>query len=430
MTPIIVLITSIVLLIVSVTRLKVHPIPALLISGLVLGLASGGSVHSVTQSLLNGFGDTLKWIGLIIFFGTLLGEILSATGGSDLIADSIIKLFGIKYLPYSMAAIGFIIGIPVFMDVAYLTLLPTLVVLSKKSNHSILTLGLSLSMSLTVAHALIPPTPGPLAVAAILGIEVGQIIPLNITIALIAIGCGLLGIRLISAKGASFVTSDTKPKAMNDLRGIRKVLPFAAILIPLLLMSIGTIFNADNGIVEFIKNPVWALMIGLVFVLPLLRKDNFTQKLNNHFQNAGAKSAIVILITGTGGAFGQVIKDTQIVESLISDAPNLAALGILVPFFLGLLFTTVTGSITVSLITTASIVAPMVTNGTMDPSYTTAAICAGSLGVIHVNSSFFWLFKEVHHLSTTKVLKSFSLLSLLVSLSAGLAVFILSLILG
>ncbi|MGS0524439.1 GntT/GntP/DsdX family permease [Zobellia nedashkovskayae] len=132
MTSLLFLLLCIVLLIVAVTVFKVHPIPALLISGLILGLTTGSSVELVTDSLLSGFGNTLKWIGLIILFGTLLGEILAQTGGADVIANTIINLFGTKYLPLSMAVIGFLIGIPVFMDVAYLTLLPTIFVLSKK----------------------------------------------------------------------------------------------------------------------------------------------------------------------------------------------------------------------------------------------------------------------------------------------------------
>lgn len=125
MTAFLVLIFCIVLLIVAVTVFKIHPIPALLISGLILGLATGNSVQMVTESLLNGFGNTLKWIGLVILFGTLLGEILAETGGADVIAESIIKFFGINRLPLGMAVIGFLVGIPVFMDVAYLTLYKT-----------------------------------------------------------------------------------------------------------------------------------------------------------------------------------------------------------------------------------------------------------------------------------------------------------------
>ena len=428
MTSLLILLFCIVLLIVAVTIFKVHPIPALLISGLILGLATGGSVEGVTESLLTGFGSTLKWIGLIILFGTLLGEILAETGGADVIADSIINLFGIKYLPLSMALIGFLIGIPVFMDVAYLTLLPTILVLSRKSGHSVLVLGLSLAMSLTVAHALIPPTPGPLALAAILQIDIGNMIPINVMVALAAIAGGLVWLKLNKknlniAPPVSEISDVISEK--KRLEGYKRVLPFAALLVPLALMSIGTISSSDNPIISFIKNPVWALMIGVGFALPLLNTKNFSSTLNEYFQTSGAKSAIVILITGTGGAFGQVIKDTEIVSSLFSDAGNLSAMGIVVPFLLSLLFTTVTGSITVSLITSASIVAPLISNGTLDPELTAAAIGAGSLGIIHVNSSFFWLFKEVHDFSVSKLLKSFSLLTAIVSLSAGIMVMLL-----
>ena len=426
MTGLAVLIGCIVLLIVAITVLKVHPIPALLIAGLILGLASGSSVEVVTESLLSGFGNTLKWIGLVILFGTLLGEILAVTGGADVIADSVIKVFGIKRLPMAMAVIGFLVGIPVFVDVAYLTLLPTVIALSRKSGHSVLVLGLSLASSLTVAHALIPPTPGPLAVAAILETDIGGMIPVNITVGLFAVIGGLVWIKINKKNFEIPLPKEVLPDAKEkvSIQGFKRVLPFVALLIPLVLMGVGNLFSGDNPVIAFIKNPVWALLIGVVFALPLLERKDFSKKLNDFFQTAGAKSATVILITGTGGAFGQVIKDTEIVNSLLPEAGSLAAFGIILPFLLSFMFTTVTGSITVSLITTASIMAPMVTNGTLPPEFTAAAIGAGSLGIIHVNSSFFWLFKEVHELGTSKLLKTFSVLTGIVALSGGLIVFL------
>jgi len=416
-----------VLLIVAITVLKVHPIPALLISGLILGLGAGGSVEMVTESLLSGFGNTLKWIGLVILFGTLLGEILAVTGGADVIADSVIKVFGIRRLPLAMAVIGFLVGIPVFVDVAYLTLLPTVIALSKKSGHSVLVLGLSLASSLTVAHALIPPTPGPLAVAAILETDIGGMIPVNVIVGLFAVIGGLIWIKFNKKSLAIPLPKEVVQKDGEKLsiKGFKRTLPFVALLIPLVLMGLGNLFSGEHPVISFVKNPVWALLIGVVFALPLLSRKDFLKNLNDYFQTAGAKSATVILITGTGGAFGQVIKDTEIVNSLLPETGGFAAFGIILPFLLSLMFTTVTGSITVSLITTASIMAPMVTNGSLPPELTAAAIGAGSLGIIHVNSSFFWLFKEVHDLSTPKVLKSFSVLSGAVALAGGLMVLLL-----
>ena len=431
MTSLFILISCIILLIVGVTIFKVHPIPSLLIAGLILGLATGNSVEIVTESLLSGFGNTLKWIGLVILFGTLLGEILAETGGADVIAESIIKLFGINRLPLGMAVIGFLVGIPVFMDVAYLTLLPTMVALSKRSGQSILVLGLSLAMSLTVAHALIPPTPGPLAVAALLEINIGDMIPFNVLVALVAVIGGLTWIKLnskrLNMQSSKSIERDAEIIDKKELVGYKRILPFASLLVPLVLMSVGNMFPVDNPLVDFIKNPVWALMIGVCFALPLIGTVNFSSRLNSYFQSAGAKCAIVILITGTGGAFGQVIKDTEIVNSLFSDVDmsSLSVLGVIIPFLLSFLFTTVTGSITVSLITTASIAAPLVTGGVLNPELTAAAIGAGSLGIIHVNSSFFWLFKEVHDISVTRLLRSFSVLSGVVAISGGMLVLIL-----
>ena len=139
MSSILILLLSIVFLIVLVSAFKIHPILVLLFAGLLVGILNGSSINDVTESILSGFGGTLKWIGLIIFFGTLLGEILDKSGGADLIATKILSFVGPKYLPFGVAIIGFLIGIPVFMDVAYLTLLPTLLILSKslKGYHHI-----------------------------------------------------------------------------------------------------------------------------------------------------------------------------------------------------------------------------------------------------------------------------------------------------
>jgi len=424
MTGFALLIFCIVLLIVGISVLKVHPIPALLISGLILGLGAGSSVEVVTESLLSGFGNTLKWIGLVILFGTLLGEILAVTGGADIIADRVIKIFGIRRLPLAMAVIGFLVGIPVFVDVAYLTLLPTVVALSRKSGHSVLVLGLSLASSLTVAHALIPPTPGPLAVAAILETDIGGMIPVNIAVGICAVIGGLIWIKFNTKNLVILLPKEVAHEQGTQLsiQGFKRLLPFVALLMPLVLMGIGNVFSEESSIISFVKNPVWALLIGIVCALPLLSRKDFAKNLNAYFQTAGAKSATVILITGTGGAFGQVIKDTALVNALLPEADGMAAFGIILPFLLSFMFTTVTGSITVSLITTASIMAPMVTSGSLPPELTAAAIGAGSLGIIHVNSSFFWLFKEVHQCTTPKVLKSFSVMSAVVALTGGLIV--------
>ena len=421
MIDLLILLACIIFLVLAITVLKVHPIPALLITGLILGLSIGGSASEVTESILSGFGNTLKWIGLVILFGTLIGEILAATGGADAIADSIIKLFGIKRVPLSMAVIGFLVGIPVFVDVAYLTLLPTIIALSRRSGHSILVLGLALSMSLTAAHGLIPPTPGPLAVAAILEVNIGEIIPLNILVAIMVICGGLLWIKLNQKKlGLEKIPDQDKySSTAPQLKGIYRILPFAALLMPLVLMSLGNFFPSENNVLALAGNPVWALMVGVIISLPLLKRQHFSKDLYRFMQSAAAKSAIVILITGTGGSFGQVIKDSLIIENLFSGAGDLAALGIILPFVLSLLFTSITGSITVSVITTASILAPLTAAGTLDPALTAAAIGAGSLGIIHVNASYFWLFKELHDLSVSRLLKTLSVLSGVMVLSGG-----------
>ncbi len=424
MESIFLLLLTIVLLILGVSWLKINPIFLLLFAGLFLGLTSGMDVKETSNSLFSGFGNTLKWIGLVIFLGTLLGEILAESGGANVIANTIISVFGKENLVYSMAFIGLLVGIPVFMDVAYLTLLPTIVALSKKTGKSALFLGLSLALSLTVSHALIPPTPGPVAVSSMFNIELGSIIPTNFLVALAAVIPGTWLINRWSKREASTeiaIKRDSYEEPLTNT-GYKKLLPFAALLAPILLMSTGAFINSDQGLLQFIQNPVWALFMGLGVSLFLLKREGFSSKLNELCGQAASKSAMVILITGAGGAFGQIIKDTEIVNNTLPQIGELNGFYLLLPFLLAMLLTTLTGSITVSLLTTASIVTPLISKAEIPPQLITAAICAGSLGVIHVNSSFFWLFKELHQVSVTKVLKTFSVLSFIYSILAGLTV--------
>lgn len=261
-----------------------------------------------------------------------------------------------------------------------------------------------------------------------LNTEVGNIIPLNIVAAITAIFIGVAFILLFRSKlQHPVIEGNPKEETTTDcISGYKRALPFLALISPLTLMGIGSFLSDDYQVVAFIKSPLWALLIGILFTLPLLPKPNRLKQVNSQFSVAMKKSAAVILITGCGGAFGQVIKDTNIVTQLISNPSQIASLGILLALLLSFLFTTVTGSITVSLITTASIMAPLVSEGALSPEITAAAIGAGSLGIIHVNSSFFWLFKETHQLTAKKVLRSFSLATLTMALGSGLVIYFIS----
>ena len=163
------IIVVLIVLVFSISKLKIHPFIVLILAGISLGLLVGLDGPKTIEVLLEGFGSTMKWIASVIILGAFIGEVLNETGGAVRIAEKILKWVGQKRLPWAMGITGYIVSIPVFVDVAYILFQPIIESLSKKSKIPLLVVGLSLAAGLTVSHTLMPPTPGPLAVDSILG---------------------------------------------------------------------------------------------------------------------------------------------------------------------------------------------------------------------------------------------------------------------
>ncbi len=192
MTDLWLLLVVVVLLIVSISRWNVHPFLALLVFGLLYGIASGIAPAESVGLLMEGFANTLKWIAVIMIFGAMIGEIANETGGAERIAHATLRVAGEKRLPAAMGVTGYVISIPVFVDVAYIMMQSVTEALAVRSERGILVVGLSLVAGLTATHALMPPTPGPLAVAGILDAQLGRIILINFFVALSAMTGGVL----------------------------------------------------------------------------------------------------------------------------------------------------------------------------------------------------------------------------------------------
>jgi GntP family gluconate:H+ symporter len=431
----------IVLLVLAISRWKVHPFIALIVSGLLAGVSTGMSPVMVVESLLNGFGDTLKWIGVVIVFGTVIGEMLHETGGSQQIAGAIIRAMGPKRLPLAMGLTGYIVAIPVFVDVAYIMLQPVIESLAAQGKRKVLVIGLSLTAGLTATHALLPPTPGPLAAAGILEADIGKVILLNLLVAFFVTGGGLLWStfyckrvylpydRVLEERLRR--TSTPEEKARSKPGTLLSLLP---ILLPLILIAMRSVAGSEEGgffsrFIEFAGSPVIALLLGVMIALLLYRKKEGGKivRLNRTIENSIIKAAAVIMITGAGGGFGAVLKNSDIVSTLPGMIESSGIPGMLLPFLLAAALTTSTGSLTVSMVTTASIMAPILGSMDISPELTVALTGAGSLCVIHTNSSFFWLLGKLHQVTPTILLRTLTLQSLIMGLSGllGIAVLLL-----
>lgn len=423
-----ILIVVLLLLVLAVSRWNVHPFIALLMAAISLGLCLGmGGVRSV-EVLLDGFSNTLKWIAVVVILGAFIGEVLRETGGALRIANATLKWLGEKRIPWAMGLTGYLVSIPVFVDVAYIVLQPVTEALSVRSKKPILVVGLSLAAGLTVSHTLLPPTPGPLAVASLLEANVGRMLLINGFVGLLAMGGGILwAIKYCQKFRIPYddklqMAQKSEPESARTEKTHSWVLwDLLPILIPILLMGLGAFLSEENGslineVISFLSIPMVAVAVGCgIAFLQYIRSDQKTSS-NILMEQAIVKSALVIMITGAGGAFGYIIRESGIQNGLADFFATLPYLGFLLPFLIGAVLTTATGSITVSLIGTASIVGPMAGSMPFSPEMMAALIGCGSFCVFHANSSFFWLLNRLHHVPVNILYRTFTLQSLIMGL--------------
>lgn len=435
-----ILFATVVLLLLSIGRWGVHPFLALLGFGLLFGISSGlGPVESV-DLLMEGFAKTLQWIGVIMVLGAMIGEIANETGGAERIARSTLKLSGEKRLPHAMGLTGYIISIPVFVDVAYIMMQTVTEALAARSKQNILVVGLSLTAGLTATHALMPPTPGPLAVAGILEGQLGRIILINFFVALSAMAGGLAWAMFYCSKVEldydreirERYASSTADDGSSAAQAGSTLLSLLPIFVPLILIAISSFIGQDQTaawatLLRFLGTPFVALSIGVMLALLQYGSDFSMGRVAKVAERSIEKAALVIMITGAGGAFGHVIKNSGVTETISAYAAGAGGVGFLFPFLLASVFTTATGSLTVSMITTASIVSPLMPALGISPEMTAALIGSGAFCVFHINSSFFWLLNRLHKAPPPVLLKTFTMQSLCMGLGGLAAVMVMRL---
>ena len=436
------LLISVILIILLTAKLKLHPFIALFLVALFYGLFAGMPLKEIVNSINQGFGDTLGKIGLLIVLGVIIGSFLENSGGAYAMAEKVLKIIGRKRVPAAMGIIGYIVSIPVFADSGFLLLSPLNKSLSKKAKISLAGSAVALALGLTVTHTLVPPTPGPIAASGILNADLGLVILWGLLISSLALVVGLL----FAIKYASKTYIDPNPETTEaEIEAKLKDAPGALkssvpIIVPILLIILKSIVNAFgknlNGalfdFVSFIGEPVIALLIGmfLSFLLP--------KKLNKEMLSTSgwvgqslAGAASIILITGAGGIFGRVLQNSGIADVIGKTLADVH-LSIWLPFILAAAIKTAQGSSTVSLITTASIMMPMMSTlgfaGEMEKAMVVIAIGAGSMVFSHANDSFFWVVTQLSGMDVKLGYRLFSFGTFIVGTSAAAFLFIFYLI--
>jgi gluconate:H+ symporter, GntP family len=410
---IILLILAVVWIIISTTKLKLHPFLALLFATIGFGLFSGMPLNDLIESINGGFGNTIGYIGIVIVAGCIIGTFLEESGGAYTMAEKILKLVGQKNVPLVMSIIGYFISIPVFADSAFVILTPLNKALTKRAGITFAATTMALAFGLMVTHCFVPPTPGPIAAAGILNADLGLVILFGLIVSALALVAGLIFVSRVASRtyidpDPDLSEDEIKTKMKQAPSAIKAFMP---ILIPIILIVLKSVsdFPGDpfgagiiKNILGFVGAPVIALLIGVLLAFLLPKKlDRAMLSSTGWVGKALISAAVIILITGAGGSFGMVLRNSGIADVIGAGLSDLR-LSIWLPFIIAACIRTAQGSATVTLITTASILAPlMVSLGfdtNVDKALVVLAIGAGSLVFSHANDSFFWILTQLSNM--------------------------------
>ena len=416
-----------------ILKLKIQAFLSLLIVCILVGILAGLPASEILATMQEGMGSTLGFVATVVGLGALFGGILEQSGGANSLAKYLLQKTGEKRSPWAMMVAGFLVAIPVFFDVAFIILVPITYALSKKTGRSLLLYAMPLLAGLTITHAFIPPTPGPIAVADILGADLGWVILFGILTGVpVAIISGPLFAKLVSKSMNIAPPRFTESKNDPDIDLPSPALIFSIICVPIVLIVFNTVLtsplfpeNFISGnllyIINLLGHPFTALIIAnlLAWYFIGIRRGAGKEFLNKTAMKSFEAAGIIILLTGAGGAFKQILIRTgageMIAESLQGTLFNPLFFG----FTVALLVRLLQGSATVAMITAAGITAPVLTSSAISPSETAViviAIAAGASGFSHVNDSGFWLVGKYLGLSEKQTFRSWTLMTGIVAI--------------
>lgn len=425
---------SIVFLLVMVTRLKIHAFISLLLTSAFVGLAAGMGFDEVLTSIEEGMGSILGFIAVIVGLGSILGKLLEVSGGAETLARTIVSTFGTDRTSWGMTLTGFIISIPVFLDVGFIILVPIVYALARKSKKSTLFYAIPLLAGMGVTHSFIPPTPGPVAVAEILDVSLGWVIVLGVITGVPAailagpVWGNYIGNKIhVDPPEFSETAEDTVDRTdKSDFLVILLV-----ITLPLFLIVMSTVLDLlvedqviaasfTVNMLQFIGHPFSALTIAALIAAYFLgyRKGFTGKEVLNFTDKALAPAGLIILVTGAGGVFKQILIDSGVGDALAQTLLAYDITPIVLAYIIAVVVRVTQGSATVAMVTSAGMVSPMLSEFTLsspEKALVVLSIAAGSSILSHVNDSGFWLVNKYLGLTEEQTLKSWTVMMTIVS---------------
>ena len=451
---------AIILMILMISKFKVHPFLALMSISLVLAIVAGIDLSKIPAMIGVGFSGTFKSIGIVIIFGTIIGTVLEKTGAALKLADMVVKLVGQRRPELAMLIMGWVVGIPVFCDSGFVVLNSIREALYKKISASPVAMSVALSGGLYASHVFIPPTPGPIAAAGTLGlggnlllvIIMGTVVSVPVLVAVYFFSKSIAKSVAISDEEADATITASYEELLKKFGTLPSgFLSLAPIIMPIIFMAVGSVIDvlAKQGMLDkaallpkiflFLGNPIIALAIGVIFCVFLLAETKKMREFD-HITNESLKIAGPILfITAAGGVLGNVITEAGFVNFIKENASTIKAIGIFFPFIISAVLKTAQGSSTVAIITTASIMGAFSANNSLMhtlgfTSEISAALCvmaiaSGAMCVSHANDSYFWVVTNFSKMTADQGYRTQTAMTFIMGIVGMISVYILSLVL-
>lgn len=443
---------AIILMIWLISKVGVHPFLAIMLISLGLAIVAGIDLVKIPGIIGDGFSGIFKSIGIVIIFGALIGMALEKTGAALKLADMVVKCVGEKHPEMAMLIMGWIVGIPVFCDSGFVVLDPIRRAIREKIGASPVGMAVALSGGLYTSHVFIPPTPGPIAAAGLVGVggNLLLVIMIGVVVSIPVLIAAYFYAKYIGQKITLKEDLTETSKSYDELIKEYGKLPcaflsLAPILVPIVLMALGSVVKiaAMKGAIAnfflFLGSPVIALGVGVVFAVILLVNTGKIKEFNAMTNDTLKIVGPILFITAAGGVLGKVITAAGFVEFMKANAHVIGSVGIFFPFLISAIIKTAQGSSTVALTTTASIMG-LFTDGTsmmsalgltteMGAALTVMAIAAGAMTVSHANDSYFWVVTNFGKMTPEQGYKTQTTLTLIMGIVGMLTVWLVSMVL-
>lgn len=437
--PFVIIILSLALLILLISRFKVNAFLSFLIVSTLAGIALGIPLDKLPTSVNKGIGSIMGDLTLIIVLGAMLGKLVAESGAAKKIADVMVNAFGTKHIQWGLMITGFIVGIPLFYGIGFVLLVPLIFSIVYQYKLPAVYIGLPMLAALSVTHGFLPPHPSPVALVSMFDANMGMTLIYGLAVAIPAIIlAGPLFSKTLKNIKSGPVTLFEQKETSSDYKTPGKFNSFATATLPVFLLIIVTVIpycapdlgDKASSLVSFIGAPAIVMLLAVIIATYSLgiMQGRKIQSIMDIYGDAVKDIAMILLIIAGAGIFKQIMEDSGVSQQLADLLKRLPVHPLILGWLIAAIIRGCVGSATVAALTAAGVILPLVVATGVNPNLMVLSLGAGSLMFSHVNDAGFWMFKEYFNLTMKDTLRSWSVMEAIVSITGLTGVLLLSLI--